>query len=43
MRKIRVNRKKFIIVLCIAMPAAAAIVFVARAINNAKRRKLACV
>ena len=43
MRKIRVNKKKFIALLCIAIPAAAAAVLVPRAVKNAKRGKRACV
>lgn len=43
MRKIRVNKKKFIVAMCIAIPAAAATVIVPRAVKNAKRSKCACV
>lgn len=43
MRKIRVNKKKLIAILCVAIPAAAAAVLVPRAVKNAKRSKRACV
>ena len=43
MRKIRVNKKKFIVALCIAIPAVAAAVLVPRAVKNAERNKHACV
>ena len=43
MNKIRVNNKKLIIVLCIAIPAAAAAVLVPKFTKNAKRSKRACV
>lgn len=43
MRKIRVNKKKLIVTLCIAIPAAAVVVLVPKAIMNAKRNKRACV
>lgn len=43
MKKIRVNKKKLIVAVCIAVPAAAAAVLVPRAVKHAKRSKYACV
>lgn len=43
MKKIRVNKNKFIVALCIAISAAATAVLVPRAAKNAKHSKHACV
>ena len=43
MKRVRVNNKKLVIALCIAIPAAAAAVLVPGAIKKAKHRKHACV
>lgn len=43
MKRIRVNKKKLIIAVCVAIPTAAAAVLLPRAIKTAKRGKYACI
>ncbi len=43
MKRIRINKTKLVIAVCIAIPAAATAVFLPKAIKTAKRRKYACI
>mgnify|MGYP003453463005 CR=1 FL=1 len=43
MKRIRMNKTKLVIAVCIAIPSAIAAVLLPRAIKTAKRSKYACV
>lgn len=43
MKRIRINKTKLVIAVCIAIPAAATAVLLPRAIKTAKRGKYACI